>query len=64
VYGYTKATEVIDPQDTANHITTQVIEDKNLPNRISVRVQDRRCLGRHPIDLFMAIDGGIRWRMV
>lgn len=64
VYGYTKNAQIIDPQDAANHISTQVIEDKNLPDRISVGVQDGRCLGCKPIRLVMAVDGGIRWRVV
>lgn len=64
VYGNAKNTQIIDPQDAANHISTQVIEDKNLPDRISVGVQNGRCLGCQPIRLLMAIDGGIRWRVV
>jgi hypothetical protein len=38
MYGHAENTQVVDPQDTANHISTQVIEDKHLPDRISVGI--------------------------
>jgi hypothetical protein len=54
MYGDSPGAQVRDAEDTTNHISSQVVKDKNLPDGFAVGIEDRSGFGDEAVG-----EGGI-----
>lgn len=66
MYCDTETAKVIDPQDTTNNVSAQVVEHEHLPYGVSIGVQNGRRLRDKPIGSgwFVAVRGEGCWNVV
>ena len=50
MYRDTPSTQVADPQDTTDHISSEIVKDEDLPDGFSVGIQYRCRLWREAVD--------------
>ena len=55
---YTHCAQVTDAHNTANDISTKVVKDQDLPNRVAIGVEDRRNRCKQTIGMRLVCFGG------